>query len=283
MRLNQMWTSAPGLVWTGWRRRSMIGPRNSTSSRFNGNVLKKEYLQSNTKLFCSLWKNLTRDNTRRWGWGRPQPTCRCSTGPTSKFCSRPQSLHQLNSTLFERSGWTLPLDIIAVMITYGGSNAMICHGAGVKNKTLSDLVLKWEWTFQQDQGKEHWQHFNFLINMCKRSLLLSFRLEFINAKGELQVNNHIYNKSWKIILDQSHFSADCWFTGDFKSHRWMFWTCGNRHRHHVEVGHLKFSSAQDLPKGWTRWRGPSFTQRRLWWETQSLDQGQRGSDVSTES
>ena len=59
----------------------------------------KEYFQSDTKLFCSLWKNLTRDNTRRWGWGRPQPTCRCSTGPTSKFCSRPQFLHQLNSIL----------------------------------------------------------------------------------------------------------------------------------------------------------------------------------------
>lgn len=41
-----------------------------------------------------------------------------------------------------RSGWTLPMDIIAVMITYGGSNATICHGAGIKNKTLSDLVLK---------------------------------------------------------------------------------------------------------------------------------------------
>ena len=137
---------------------------------------------------------------------------------------------------------------------------------------------------KQDQGKEHfWQHFNFLRNTYKKSLLLSFRLEFINAKGELQVNNHIYNKSWKIILDQSHFSADCWFTGDFKSHRWMFWTCGNRHRHHVEVGHLKLFSAQDLPKGWTRWRGPSFTQRRLWWETQSLGLGQRGSEVFTES
>merc|ERR1719167_1982031 len=60
-----------------------------------------------------------------------------------------QMLHWSN-----KSGWTLPLDIIAVMITYGGSNAMICHGAGVKNKTLSDLVLK---------------------------------LEFINAKGELQI------------------------------------------------------------------------------------------------
>ena len=132
--------------------------------------------------------------------------------------------------------------------------------------------------FQQEQGKEHfWQHFNFLRNMYKKSLLLSFRLEFINAKGELQVNNQIYNKSRKIILDQIHFSADCWFTGNFKSHWWVFWTCGNRHRYHVEVGRLKFSSAQDLPKGWTRWRGPSFTQRRLWWETQSLGLGQIGS------
>jgi FAD/FMN-containing dehydrogenase len=45
------------------------------------------------------------------------------------------------------------MDIIAVMITYGGSNATICHGAGLHNKTLSDIVLK---------------------------------LEFVNAAGELQ-------------------------------------------------------------------------------------------------
>jgi len=52
-----------------------------------------------------------------------------------------------------KSGWTLPLDVIAIMITYGGSNAPICHGAGLKHKTLSDLVIK---------------------------------LEFVNANGELQ-------------------------------------------------------------------------------------------------
>lgn len=43
-----------------------------------------------------------------------------------------------------KSGWTLPADIIAVMITYGGSNAMICHGAGLSTQTLSDLVLEME-------------------------------------------------------------------------------------------------------------------------------------------
>lgn len=35
---------------------------------------------------------------------------------------------------------TLPLNVIMVEITLGGSNAPICHGAGAKNQTLSDLV-----------------------------------------------------------------------------------------------------------------------------------------------
>lgn len=53
-------------------------------------------------------------------------------------------------------GWTLPWDIIAVMITYGGSNATICHGAGLQSQSLSDLVLQ---------------------------------LEFVNFNGELQTIN----------------------------------------------------------------------------------------------
>jgi len=53
----------------------------------------------------------------------------------------------------QKSGWNLPLNVIATSITVGGSNAPICHGAGLKHKTLSDLVLK---------------------------------LEFVNANGELQ-------------------------------------------------------------------------------------------------
>eukprot|EP00092_Neocalanus_flemingeri_P004988 GFUD01005364.1.p1 GENE.GFUD01005364.1~~GFUD01005364.1.p1 ORF type:complete len:633 (+),score=187.91 GFUD01005364.1:112-1899(+) len=55
-----------------------------------------------------------------------------------------------------QSGWTLPMDIIAVMITYGGSNATICHGSGLHTQTMSDLVLE---------------------------------LQFINANGELQTVN----------------------------------------------------------------------------------------------
>ncbi len=37
--------------------------------------------------------------------------------------------------------WTLPLNVIMVEITFGGSNAPICHGAGHKQQTLSDLVV----------------------------------------------------------------------------------------------------------------------------------------------
>ncbi|KAI9159147.1 putative xylitol oxidase [Paramyrothecium foliicola] len=40
---------------------------------------------------------------------------------------------------------TIPLNVIMVEITLGGSNAPICHGAGLRNKTLSDLVRKIEY------------------------------------------------------------------------------------------------------------------------------------------
>ena len=37
--------------------------------------------------------------------------------------------------------WTLPLNVVMVEITFGGSISQICHGAGIRNKTLSDLVV----------------------------------------------------------------------------------------------------------------------------------------------
>ncbi|KAM0542978.1 hypothetical protein ACHAPJ_012535 [Fusarium lateritium] len=40
---------------------------------------------------------------------------------------------------------TIPLNVIMVEITLGGSNAPICHGAGRQNMTLSDLVRKIEY------------------------------------------------------------------------------------------------------------------------------------------
>lgn len=49
--------------------------------------------------------------------------------------------------------WTIPFNTILVEVTYGGSNGGICHGAGLKSTTLSDLVAA---------------------------------IEFVNAKGELQ-------------------------------------------------------------------------------------------------
>jgi hypothetical protein len=40
--------------------------------------------------------------------------------------------------------WTLPLNVIMVETTLGGSNGAICHGAGIQHSTLSDLVRKVE-------------------------------------------------------------------------------------------------------------------------------------------
>ena len=40
--------------------------------------------------------------------------------------------------------WTLPVNTIIVEITFGGSNATICHGAGSRHRTLNDLVTSVE-------------------------------------------------------------------------------------------------------------------------------------------
>eukprot|EP00210_Caulerpa_lentillifera_P007511 g7177.t1 len=41
--------------------------------------------------------------------------------------------------------WTIPLNVVMVEITMGGSNGPICHGAGLQHKTLSDLVTEIEY------------------------------------------------------------------------------------------------------------------------------------------
>lgn len=56
--------------------------------------------------------------------------------------------------------YTLPLNVIMVEITLGGSNAVISHGAGRRNRTLSDIVRKIEYVdangkLQSVEKKEH--------------------------------------------------------------------------------------------------------------------------------
>ncbi|CAH0024815.1 unnamed protein product [Clonostachys rhizophaga] len=52
---------------------------------------------------------------------------------------------RLRRWCIEQGTVTLPLNVIMVEITLGGSNAPICHGAGRQNMTLSDLVRKIEY------------------------------------------------------------------------------------------------------------------------------------------
>jgi hypothetical protein len=49
------------------------------------------------------------------------------------------------------SAWTIPLNVIMVEITFGGSNAPICHGAGLRHRTLSDLVAEVEFVNARGQ------------------------------------------------------------------------------------------------------------------------------------
>ncbi|KAH6888178.1 hypothetical protein B0T10DRAFT_70014 [Thelonectria olida] len=58
---------------------------------------------------------------------------------------------------------TLPMNIIEVEITFGGSNATICHGAGINNPTLSDLVRRIDYIDVNGEKK--------FVNMGDKDLL----------------------------------------------------------------------------------------------------------------
>jgi FAD/FMN-containing dehydrogenase len=80
--------------------------------------------------------------------GVTKALCRIGAGTTNE---------QFRRWALDRRGgnwsWTVPLNVIMVEITWGGSTSQICHGAGRRNRTLSDLVAE---------------------------------VEFVNARGELQ-------------------------------------------------------------------------------------------------
>lgn len=79
--------------------------------------------------------------------GVTKALCRIGAGTTN------EQFRQWSAAGLE---WTVPLNVIMVEITWGGSNAPICHGAGWRTQTLSDLVAE---------------------------------VEFVNARGELQTVN----------------------------------------------------------------------------------------------
>ncbi|KAH9914605.1 uncharacterized protein B0H18DRAFT_1044638 [Fomitopsis serialis] len=49
---------------------------------------------------------------------------------------------QLREWSFNNKTWSIPFNVIMVEITFGGSNAPICHGSGFSSTTLSDLVVE---------------------------------------------------------------------------------------------------------------------------------------------
>lgn len=46
---------------------------------------------------------------------------------------------------YSKKTWCIPFNVVMVDITFGGSNASICHGSGFSTTTLSDLVVEVEY------------------------------------------------------------------------------------------------------------------------------------------
>ncbi|PVF94943.1 hypothetical protein CPB86DRAFT_712145 [Serendipita vermifera] len=62
--------------------------------------------------------------------------CKIGAGTTNE---------QFREWCFQNKMFSLPFNVIMVEITFGGSNAPICHGSGFSSKTLSDLVMEVEY------------------------------------------------------------------------------------------------------------------------------------------
>jgi hypothetical protein len=62
--------------------------------------------------------------------------CRIGAGTTNE---------QFREWCFQNKKYCIPFNVIMVEITFGGSNAPICHGSGFSSRTLSDLVMEVEY------------------------------------------------------------------------------------------------------------------------------------------
>jgi hypothetical protein len=81
-------------------------------------------------------------------WALPgHAYCKIGAGTTNE---------QFREWCFDHRMLCIPFNVIMVEITFGGSNAPICHGSGFSSKTLSDLVMEVEYV----DAKGHLQRIN---------------------------------------------------------------------------------------------------------------------------
>ena len=88
-----------------------------------------------------------------------------------------------------RNNIAIPMNVIMVEITLGGSNAPICHGSGINNKTLSDIV----YAIEVVDYKGRLRNFNRIQHPKEMTVLSgSFGLCGVIVSLTLEVNNISY-------------------------------------------------------------------------------------------
>lgn len=50
--------------------------------------------------------------------------------------------NQFRQWCTNNGSWCLPFNVVVLQVTMGGTNATICHGAGLSTATLSDMVVE---------------------------------------------------------------------------------------------------------------------------------------------
>ena len=60
--------------------------------------------------------------------------------------------NQFRQWCTENGSWCLPFNVVVLQVTMGGTNATLCHGAGLSTSTLSDMVV--EVCYVDAQGRD---------------------------------------------------------------------------------------------------------------------------------
>lgn len=84
---------------------------------------------------------------------------------------------------YDNKKYCLPLNVIMVEVTFGGTNAPICHGAGFSTTTMSDLVVEVEYV--DAKGEIRGMHYTLFL-LTVSLTVISVSCTVVNDPEELK-------------------------------------------------------------------------------------------------
>ena len=135
-----------------------------------------------------------------------------------------------------KNGYTIPLNVLMVLNSVGGTTSMCCHGAGLETKTMSDLVVEIEYInaagdVQAVDDPEHLRAvagsfglFGVIVSLTYRFPKMTYAVfdpKTPNMRDVIPQHGSDYS-SFKELIENNYFNEIFWFPGNgTESGFWM--------------------------------------------------------------